>query len=294
MAKIVREIAVDVARKNAVDVAQKNSFRAIIAKQNDSNSQFLKATIRNEGQKIPVEANAFVLLAAERADGEVKTFAGMVNDDGTVTVPITGWMLELDDLVRCEISIIDPEGRKLTSTAFMIEVERAAYAGSDVTEDEHYDPLIILLGEVAAAKEMCDTAAEKARGAASEAQLAAAAANQAVTSANKASANADEAASAAKEAAKNADAKAGLASAAADKAEEAVSAANAAAKTANNAAGSANDAASNAYAAAKEALEAAERADDIVIVGEDGEKHLGKLRIASDHLVLDITQLKGD
>lgn len=278
MAKIVREITADVARKN--------SFQAIVAKQNDSDSRFLKVTLCNEGKKIPVEASACVLFSAERADREAKAFAGAVNDDGTVTVPLTGWMLALDDLVRCEVSVIDAEGRKLTSTSFAIEVERASYTGDDVTEDEHYDPLVILLGEVAAAKESCDTAAKGANAAAGNASAAASEARLGASAANQAAASASREASAAEEAANHANSKAELANTAATKAGNAASAANTAAQSANTAASAAN-------LAAKEAREAAERADSFVIAGEDGTLHLGNLRVAGGNLILDITQLQG-
>ena len=115
MIQIVKEIAVDVAARNV--------FQAIVAKQNDSNSRFLKVTLCNEGTKIEVPSTATVSINAKRA------FDGTVNSDGTVEVPITTWMLELDDVVRCSISV-NVENSKLTSTAFSIDVESAEYTST--------------------------------------------------------------------------------------------------------------------------------------------------------------------
>ena len=155
MAQITKEIVVDVAKKNL--------FQAIVAKQNDNNSRFLKVTLCNEGVKIEIPSSATAIINAERADSSSKAFAGTVNADGTVTVPLTNWMLGLDDVVRCSISVIGSDEQKLTSTSFSIDVEAAEYEGSDITEDENYDILITLISDVSDAKLACETATEEAR-----------------------------------------------------------------------------------------------------------------------------------
>lgn len=159
MAQVIKEITVDVARKNL--------FQAIVAKQHDSNSRFLKVSFTNEGEPITIGSASSVIINAERADNESKSFAGSVNDDGTVTVPLTNWMLELDDFLRCDISIVAADDSKLTSTSFTIEVEAAANGeGSDISEDENYDILITLLSDCAKAKSDCEDATNSANTAA--------------------------------------------------------------------------------------------------------------------------------
>ncbi len=138
MAIIVKQIT--------VDVAAENIFQSIITKQYDTDSRFLTVQLTNEGENIVVAATSTVVINALREDNEAKAFGGTVNENGTVTVPITSWMLELDGTVKCDISVYEAE-RKLTSTTFTISVEAAAYAGSDITEDENYDILITLIAE---------------------------------------------------------------------------------------------------------------------------------------------------
>lgn len=138
MAIIVKQIT--------VDVAAENIFQSIIAKQYDTDSRFLTVQLTNEGENIVVAATSTVVINALREDNEAKAFGGTVNENGTVTVPITSWMLELDGTVKCDISVYEAE-RKLTSTTFTISVEAAAYAGSDITEDENYDILVTLIAE---------------------------------------------------------------------------------------------------------------------------------------------------
>lgn len=152
MAQITKEIT--------VDVAKKNSFQAIVAKQNDNNSRFLKVTLCNEGEKIEVPSTATVLINAERADSSSKAFAGTVNADGTVTVPLTNWMLKLDDAVRCSISVIDSDEQKLTSTSFSLDVEAAEYEGSDATDDDDYDNAANKINTIAEAV-ACNAVIEK-------------------------------------------------------------------------------------------------------------------------------------
>jgi len=140
MAFIVKNIS--------VDVASENIFRSIIAKQYDTDSRFLQVRLTNEGEQINVSPTSVVIINALREDNEAQAFAGTVNEDGTVTVPIAYWMLELDGQVKCDISVIDSEQRKLSSTSFTISVEAAAYSGTDITEDESYDVLVSLIAEV--------------------------------------------------------------------------------------------------------------------------------------------------
>lgn len=158
MAQIIKDITVDVARKNL--------FQAIVAKQNDCNSRFLKVTLVNEGTKIDIPATATAVINAERANGTSHAYMGTINDDGTVTVPLTTWMLALDDFVRCSISIFSADEQKLSSTSFSIEVESAEYFGEDISEDENYDILVRLISDVTETKTACEEATSNAEAAA--------------------------------------------------------------------------------------------------------------------------------
>lgn len=167
MASIIKQIS--------VDVAAENIFQSIIAKQFDNDSRFLTVQLTNEGQKINVSPTSVVIINALREDNEAQAFGGTVNEDGTVTVPITYWMLELDGQVKCDISVIDSEQRKLSSTSFTISVEAAAYSGTDIVEDDDYDILVSLIADVSSVKvvEADRVAAENKRVEAENARIAA-------------------------------------------------------------------------------------------------------------------------
>lgn len=267
MAQIIKEISVDVMKKNL--------FQAIIAKQNDSNSRFLKVTFMREGEPLSVEESSVVIINAERADNESKSFMGTVNEDGTVTVPLTNWMLELDDFVRCDVSIVDSESRKLTSTSFSIEVEAAANSGEDISEDENYDILVTLLGECADTKRECDTATASAT----------AAAEFATNSSNLA----DEAAMAANISKDACDTATGNANTATTNANAAASAATTAKENADTATEEANTAAEAARAAA---AAVGEEIDGIVIKDTTNSvDYLAKFRLVNGKPAIEYTQL---
>ena len=143
MIKIVKELNIEVARPNVI--------QAIVAKQYDANSRFLKITFIDGGKPINIPTTAKVVINAERKDGQSNSFEGVVNDDGTVTVPLHSWMLELEGTVICDISAIDTaenEGGKLSTTSFTLVVEKSSHGGSDISNDPQYDILLSLIEQV--------------------------------------------------------------------------------------------------------------------------------------------------
>ena len=139
MAKIIQKINLEVAKPNL--------FQAVVAKQNDYGSRFLNVTFVNNGEKIEINPVYTATINAKRPDGTSKRFDSVINEDGTVTAPLTSWMLELTGLVTCDISVLTNEG-KLTTTDFSIHVNIAACSDDDITIDEDYDILKDLIYQV--------------------------------------------------------------------------------------------------------------------------------------------------
>lgn len=140
MAQITKSLSLDVSRQNR--------RRAILAKQFDNGSRFLNIQLNNEGEPITVAQNSVVLINATRADGASESFVGGVNDDGSVTVPITYWMLEVPDKVMCDVSVISELESKLSTLGFAIEVEKANGTGDDIAETEDCGILVQLISDV--------------------------------------------------------------------------------------------------------------------------------------------------
>ena len=146
-------IIIEIIKELNIEVSSPNVFQAVVAKQYDMNTRFIKATFVDNGDKIYIdpEATVKVVINALRPDGEAKGFDGEVNQDGTVTVPLHSWMLEQVGSVTCDISVIDTDtddNKKLTTTSFTLFVEKAAWGGDGITSDPQYDVLVQLLEDV--------------------------------------------------------------------------------------------------------------------------------------------------
>ena len=157
---------IEIIKELNIEVSKPNVFQAVVAKQYDMNTRFIKATFVDNGDKIHIDPNATVkvFINALRPDGEAKGFDGKVNQDGTVTVPLHSWMLEQVGTVTCDISVIDTEtddNKKLTTTSFTLFVEKAAWDGDGMTNDPQYNLLIELLNSCEAAGEMAEDALKK-------------------------------------------------------------------------------------------------------------------------------------
>lgn len=153
MAEIIKSIK--------VDVAKLNTFPAVVAKQGDTLSRFLKVQLLNESEPLSVDSGATVIINVERVDGQSKAFSGSVNTDGSVTVPLTAWTLEIDGKARCSVSIVIGE-KRLTSTTFYVNVEHAEYTDSDYSDDDDTSDLFLQL-LTAAENEDARITAETAR-----------------------------------------------------------------------------------------------------------------------------------
>lgn len=158
MIQIIKELNIEVSKPNV--------FQAVVAKQYDMNTRFIKATFVDYGEKItiPQSATLKVVINALRNDGLSKGFEGEINADGTVTVPLHSWMLELVGTVVCDISVIDTaedDEKKLTTTSFTLIVEKASWGGDDIASDPQGDVLIDLLNRVETAGEMAEEALQK-------------------------------------------------------------------------------------------------------------------------------------
>ena len=137
--KITQELSLDTSRENA--------YKVVHAKQYDEDSRFLKVTITTRGEEIDIPSGATVVFGVKRADLESHDFAGVVNTDGTVTVPLTNWMLQVAGKCVCDVSIIK-DGEKFSTLNFSVFVEYAPTNETDITEDEKYDIFVNLIERV--------------------------------------------------------------------------------------------------------------------------------------------------
>ena len=111
--------------KMELDVAECAPGAMVMAKQGDFGSRFVQVRLMSHRVPLFVPEDAAVVLNVKRPDGEKRAFAGSVNGDGTLTLPLGGWMLEVEGVLLCDISVTDGAGAKLTSTCFSVYAEGA-------------------------------------------------------------------------------------------------------------------------------------------------------------------------
>ena len=156
---------IPVIREVSADVVKRGSTRALYAKQNDLNSRFLDVRIQEDGKDLVIAQDRTVILNVERSDREKASFYGEVNEGGTVRVPLTAWMLELEGTLVCDVSVVstdDTDIAKLTTMSFNIYVEAAVITDEAIVETENYSVIVDLLTRTEVASERAIEAAKAA------------------------------------------------------------------------------------------------------------------------------------
>jgi hypothetical protein len=142
-----------------LDTVSRNRINIIYAVENDYGARFITATIMTDGKKKAIERAAVVTINAERPDGQRKAFEGSVNEDGTVRVPVTQWMLEFEGEVVCSVSVVTSTSR-LTTTHFYIQAQYSVWDGTSApsADDPNKDVILEII-----ASENVRVSNEKAR-----------------------------------------------------------------------------------------------------------------------------------
>ncbi len=126
-----------------LDTVRRNRISVIYAVENDYGARFITAAIMTDGKKKAVKKTAVVTINAERPDGQRKAFEGSVNEDGTVKVPVTQWMLEFEGEVVCSVSIVTSTSR-LTTTHFYIQAQYSVWDGTSAPSADDPDKDVIV------------------------------------------------------------------------------------------------------------------------------------------------------
>ena len=157
-----------------LDTVRRNRINIIYAVENDYGARFITATIMTDGKKKAIERAAVVTINAERPDGQRKAFEGSVNEDGTVRVPVTQWMLEFEGEVVCSVSIVTSTSR-LTTTHFYIQAQYSVWDGTSApsSDDPNKDVIVSIIAaeNERVANENARISAENARKTAETARI---------------------------------------------------------------------------------------------------------------------------
>ena len=132
-----------------LDTVRRNNIPPLIVPQGDYGARVIRAVITEQGKPVTVESAAAVSIVAERSgDGEALAFSGKVNADGSVTVPVTQWMLDVpENYVTCHIEATGID-YKYSTTHFLIEPEKKANPTEITPDDPRKDVVTeVLAGE---------------------------------------------------------------------------------------------------------------------------------------------------
>ena len=106
-----------------LDTSYENKYKVIHAKQNDLASRFLKILVTKCGEQIEIPSTATIYMSVEKPDGDTGMVDGCsVNEDGTLSIPLIGWMLQAAGMCTCCVNIYDDD-KKLSSLNFHISIE---------------------------------------------------------------------------------------------------------------------------------------------------------------------------
>lgn len=118
----------------------------LLAKQNDINSRYIIATITDNGESITLPNNAVATLNIQRSDNLKKCYRAAI-EDNKVKAFLSSWAVELEGQLLCDISIIENE-EKLTTTSFVVMVEKASCTSEDIEDATSEDIITNILSEL--------------------------------------------------------------------------------------------------------------------------------------------------
>lgn len=149
-----------------LDVALPTAFRYIRAKQDDTGSRFVKATIAKNGDVIAVPPSITAYLRAGKPDGSGIYNLATVNADGTVTMELTAQTLAVPGEVYADLEL--REGNVILATAsFTIQVDPNPLGDVSIESTSEFQALTALIeqadeliAQVSAEADRAEAAAE--------------------------------------------------------------------------------------------------------------------------------------
>ena len=139
-----------------VGIAGQMPFEYITAVQGDVNSRFVRVTILSSGKPFTAPQDAKAVIRCKKPDGAVVFNDATINDDGTITAPLSAQTLAVAGNCRCEISLYGTTGEVLTTVSFVIKVTPASVMDGEVESSSEFSALSKALADV---NQSADTAA---------------------------------------------------------------------------------------------------------------------------------------
>ena len=145
-----------------IDLVEKGVQPIVYAKQNDSQTRFIAASLFANGQPFSVPDGVVAMFRAGKPDGTACFYDS--NETGTpaitiegnlVTVELAEQVLTAPGNVQAEINLYTAGGEKLTSFSFAIQVEKSVLTDQEIVSSNYYN---VLTEQVKAAQDAAQIA----------------------------------------------------------------------------------------------------------------------------------------
>lgn len=145
-----------------IDLVEKGVQTIVYAKQNDSQTRFIAASLFANGQPFSVPDGVAAMFRAGKPDGTAcfydsnETGTPAITIDGNlVTVELAEQVLTAPGNVQAEINFYTAGGEKLTSFSFAIQVEKSVLTDQEIVSSDYYN---VLTEQVKAAQDAAQSA----------------------------------------------------------------------------------------------------------------------------------------
>lgn len=145
-----------------IDLVEKSVQPIIYAKQNDSQTRFIAASLFANGHPFSVPDGVIAMFRAGKPDGTAcfydsnETGTPAITIDGNlVTVELAEQVLTAPGNVQAEINFYTAGGEKLTSFSFAIQVEKSVLTDQEIVSSDYYN---VLTAQIKAAQDAAQSA----------------------------------------------------------------------------------------------------------------------------------------
>lgn len=149
-----------------IDLVEKGVQPIVYAKQNDSQTRFIAASLFAAGNPFAVPDGVVAMFRASKPDGTACFYDS--NETGTpaitiegnlVTVELAEQVLTAPGNVQAEINFYTAGGEKLTSFSFAIQVEKSVLTDQEIVSRDYYN---VLTAQIKAAQDAAQSAQNSA------------------------------------------------------------------------------------------------------------------------------------
>lgn len=150
----------DYIKEITVDLAGEMLFEYITAVQGDT-ARTVKITVLSNCRPFTPPEGARAVIRCRKPDGKPVFNDAIINEDGTITAPLTAQMLAAVGNCRCEVTLYGIDEEVLTTVSFIVKVTPKAVSDNEVESAPEFTAIEKALAEVTRSEGVANAALEK-------------------------------------------------------------------------------------------------------------------------------------